>query len=83
MQHGWQVSQINFIASNLSVNEKSWTENLTALSIPKEHWNKICKRLMTVLLHEHEHLFQSYWANQYGFEMNRESKCCLEQVIGE
>ena len=83
MQHGWQVSQINFITGNRSVNEARWTENLTALRIPKEHWNKIRKRLMTVLLHEDEHLFQSYWANRYGFEVSRESKCCLEQVMGE
>ena len=82
-QHGWQVSQINFITGNRSVSEKSWTENLTALRIPKEHWNKIRKRLMTVLLHEHEHLFQSYWANRYGFAVSRESRCCLEQVMGE
>ena len=38
-------------------------------------------QIMTVLLHEHEHLFQSYWANRYGFEMNRESKCCLEAIL--
>ena len=85
VQNGWQVTQLNFVAGNRSINQAKWEENMKALKIPQVHWNKIRRRLMTTLLQEHERLFQSYWAHRYGWDTkgpDREDRSCLEQVLG-
>ena len=85
VQNRWQVTKLNFVVGNRSINEAKWEENMKALKIPKVHWKKIRRRLMTTLLQEHERLFQSYWAHRYGWDTkgpDREDQSCLEQVLG-
>ena len=83
-QNGWEVTQLNFVAGNRSVNVEKWEENFKKLKIPKACWKQIRRRLVMTLLQEHENLFQSYWANRYGWGATgkaRETQGCLEHVV--
>ena len=79
--------QINFITCSQSVNEVKWNKSLLKVTAnSKRELDQVRKRLMTVLLHEHEHVFQSYLAPRFQLdksETTRENGRCLEQVVGE